>query len=166
MNSTTRRFVPVNSAKERVMKKRKLKTRTRPPRILLVTADVELRTSLGRSLSRSGYDVARAGGPMLLNEIFAHGHQEHVSNSFDLLMCDCRVLDAAAVRLIERMLGDDRLPPIVLLRAGRGDNVDMISLQLRAAAVINNFDNSQQLSIVRQMVPLSRPAISPYRGPP
>ncbi|NIP85192.1 MAG: hypothetical protein GTO03_06390 [Planctomycetales bacterium] len=147
------------------MTPRHLPSRYGSPRILLATADVELRSSIHQLLRYSGYDVSVCRSASALMDRFGQRATAGGIDRFELLICDARLLDFPAVAALQQ-LRRRRQPPLVLLSPDDRRSIPDMSDRLRASQVCGRFDLMGQLAMVRRLVPLHTAAGRGLRAPP
>ncbi|NIP87141.1 MAG: hypothetical protein GTO03_16910 [Planctomycetales bacterium] len=136
------------------------------PQILLATADVELRYSIGRLLEQSGYDVTHCRTTGCLADALAARRSSTSLARLELLICDERFLDESTIRVLYRLRQEGQPPPLMLLTQREPHLVRGAKQRLQASAVCARFDLAGQLATVRRVVPMQGSVDPCLRGPP
>ena len=126
----------------------------RPPRILLVDDDAEMRSILEQILSEEGYEVVMAeDGFDLLDRV---GDTWLDAEAFDLVLSDVRMPGCTGLDALEALREDDWSTPVLFMTAFGSRRTHREAERLGAEILDKPFELDELLERVRAMVPPTR----------
>lgn len=126
----------------------------RPPRILLVDDDPEMRSFLEEILSEEGYEVVSAeDGFNLLDRI---GDTLLTSEPFDLVLSDVRMPGCTGLEALEALREEDWSTPVLFMTAFGSKRTHREAERLGAELIDKPFELDQLLERVRRLAPPER----------
>jgi len=126
----------------------------RPPRVLLVDDDAEMRSLLGEILSEEGYEVVLAeDGFGLLDRV---GDSWLGAEDFDLVLSDVRMPGCTGLDALEALREDDWATPVLFMTAFGSKRTHREAARLGAEILDKPFEMDELLERVRKIVPPDR----------
>ncbi len=131
----------------------------RPPRILLVDDDAEMRNILEQILSEEGYEVVLAeDGFDLLDRV---GDTWLEAEAFDLVLSDVRMPGCTGLDALEALREEDWATPVLFMTAfgsrRPGERLDAREAERLGAEILDKpFELGELLERVRRLVPPDR----------